>query len=113
MSDPPQQTSRQDSGEEHLLRLVPEHELDRLRARQEHLTETVERLEAENRLLRGEIAALERKLEQKDSQRQQVVDNYERILAKTERETDDEREPEGGLSGLLFDRLGSGPDRGP
>ena len=99
MSDPPQQTSRQDSGDDLLLRLVPEHKLDRL--------------EAENRLLRGEIAALERKLEQKDSQRQQVVDNYERILAKTERETDDEREPEGGLSGLLFDRLGSGPDRGP
>ena len=113
MSDPPQQTSRQDAAEEQLLRLVPEQELDRLRARQDHLTETVERLEAENRMLRVEIAALERKLEQKDSQRQQVVDNYERILAKTERETDDEREPEGGLSGLLFDRLGSDPDRGP
>ncbi|WP_336328355.1 hypothetical protein [Halovenus sp. HT40] len=111
MSDPPQQTSRHDFGEEQLLRLVPEHELDRLRARQEHLTETVESLEAENRMLRVEIAALERKLEQKDSQRQQVVDNYERILAKKDggRETDTVEAESGRtwLIGVLFGRSDS------
>lgn len=111
MSEPPQQTSRQDSGEEQLLRLVPERELDRLRARQEHLTETVENLEAENRMLRVEIAALERNLEQKDSQRQQVVDNYERILAKKDgdRETDtaEAESSQSLLTGVLFGRSNS------
>lgn len=115
MADPPETTGRYETGEQPPLRLVSEHELDRLRAREAYLTETVEDLEDENQLLRVEIAALERKLEQKDSQRQQVIDSYERILAERDRKrgdngTEAETDRPGFGSGLLG-RLVSELDR--
>jgi regulator of replication initiation timing len=91
MSDPPEQTSPPDTDEE-LVRLVPEDQLDRLHAERDHLSEQVEQLEAENRLLKLEIRALERRLEQKDEQRQQIINNYERLLAKRDRSQDSDAE---------------------
>lgn len=85
MSDSPKQMSDGERascrGEEQLVRLVSATEFDRLEARRDHLTEMVEELEAENTLLRQEVEALRHRLEQKDRQHQQVVENYERILA--------------------------------
>jgi chaperonin cofactor prefoldin len=95
MTDPPQQTSdgeRASARGEQLVRLVSDTELDRLEARREHLTQRVDELETENSRLRQEIATLRHRLEQKDQQRQQVIDNYERLLAEERTDSvDDER----------------------
>ncbi|WP_436902944.1 hypothetical protein [Halovenus halobia] len=88
--------------EEQLVRLVSAAELDRLEARRDHLTETVEELEAENTLLRQEIATLRHRLEQKDQQRQQVVENYERILAARQNCGDDAENDSNRLLGDVF-----------
>lgn len=100
MSDPPEETNCCDADEQRLLRLVPERELDRLRASEEHLAETVDDLEAENRMLRLEVAALERRLEQKDRKHQQIIENYERILAERDHDREaavDDTEPDRSL----------------
>ncbi len=89
-------------GEEQLVRLVSAAELDRLEARRDHLTEAVEELEAENTLLRQEIEALRRRLEQKDQQRQQVVENYERMLAARQDSADETENDSERLLGDVF-----------
>jgi len=88
MTDTPTQMSdgERARGEEQLVRLVSAVELDRLEARRDHLTATVEELQAENKLLRQEIATLRHRLNQKDQQRQQVIDNYERQLGERRRQ---------------------------
>ena len=87
--------------DEQLVRLVSAAELDRLEARRDRLTEAVEELEAENKLLRQEIATLRHRLEQKDQQRQQIVENYERILAARQDSADDDEDD----SGRSFDEI--------
>lgn len=81
-------------------------ERDRLERRTERLESEREQLEAEVRTLESRVAeldgrcsVLERAIEYKDSQRQQVIDNYERRLA--EREAAADNGPPAGRDPLL------------
>ncbi|MXR50682.1 hypothetical protein GRX03_03545 [Halovenus sp. WSH3] len=106
MSDPSDRS--RDESETEPVHLVPDGELERLRADRDRLSATVNALEAENRMLKLEIAALERRLEQKERNRQQIVENYERILARRAADSEADRaetaEDRFRLGSLLFGR---------